>query len=678
MMLKNKNRNKKQLVLLIASPTLVVLALVGLLLNGSQNSSALSGSQFKAGHIISDSRFFNHSNMSAAQIQNFLNAKVPKCDTWGEKPYAGTTRAKYAASRGVSTPFKCLKNYKKNTPVRAGESGICDHLTAKSDRTAARIIKDVSKACGVSPKVLIVLLQKEQSLITDDWPWPIQYRSATGYGCPDTAPCDSEYYGFFNQVYNAARIYKVYAHTNGPNYRKNQNNFIYWHPNTSCGGSTVFIQNQATAGLYNYTPYRPNKAALNNLYGTGNSCSSYGNRNFWRMYTDWFGSTTLQWGADITEVSFYNDSDRTDSLGSISSLTSGRTVYVTIKAKNTGRGTWHNTFVRLGTVNPANRKSEFKDDSWLSHNRPAVLEESAVSPSGTGTFKFSMTAPGIDKFYGERFRIVADGKNQGWMGDDPKRQFNITVSNPYNGLITKVRKYRNSGLTQPTDTKALIQDQKAYIKVKAKNTGQNTWSGAVNTRIATVNPHSSSPFSSDNWREHNRPAYLSESSVAPGQTGTFIFEVDAPSTNGTYTQPFQLVSDGQSSGWMPSASFTLKSKIVESPMSNMFSVHRLYPGQQLTPHHGSKYKAVLQGDGNFVVYSNGKPLWHSHTNNSSVSQLVLQSDGNLVLYRKGGKVLWHTHTARKGKAVMKMQSDGNLVIYNGSGKPIWHTATHNK
>jgi hypothetical protein len=129
---------------------------------------------------------------------------------------------------------------------------------------------------------------------------------------------------------------------------------------------------------------------------------------------------------------------------------------------------------------------------------------------------------------------------------------------------------------------------------------------------------------------------------------------------------------------MPSASFTLKSKIVESPMSNMFSVHRLYPGQQLTPHHGSKYKAVLQGDGNFVVYSNGKPLWHSHTNNSSVSQLVLQSDGNLVLYRKGGKVLWHTHTARKGKAVMKMQSDGNLVIYNGSGKPIWHTATHNK
>ncbi len=31
---------------------------------------------------------------------------------------------------------------------------------------------------------------------------------------------------------------------------------------------------------------------MNNLYGTGDGCSAYGNRNFWRMYTDWFGSTT--------------------------------------------------------------------------------------------------------------------------------------------------------------------------------------------------------------------------------------------------------------------------------------------------------------------------------------------------------------------------------------------------
>ena len=37
-------------------------------------------------------------------------------------------------------------------------------------------------------------------------------------------------------------------------------------------------------------PYRPNAAALANLYGTGDACSAYGNRNFWRYFNDWFGN----------------------------------------------------------------------------------------------------------------------------------------------------------------------------------------------------------------------------------------------------------------------------------------------------------------------------------------------------------------------------------------------------
>lgn len=262
-----------------------------------KDASALSGSQFKAGRIIDDAVFFNGNAMTASQIQTFLNVKVPVCDTNGTQPYGGTTRKAYAASKGVSTPFICLKDYRMNTPSKAGESGLCSALTAKSNRTAAQIIDDVSRACGVSQKALIVLLQKEQSLITDDWPWPIQYNTATGYGCPDSGPnnsanCNSQYYGFFNQVYLAARQFKRYAaDPTFFNHRPFANNFVRYNPNSGCGGSTVYIENQATAGLYNYTPYQPNSAALNNLYGTGNSCSAYGNRNFWRMFNDWFGTT---------------------------------------------------------------------------------------------------------------------------------------------------------------------------------------------------------------------------------------------------------------------------------------------------------------------------------------------------------------------------------------------------
>jgi hypothetical protein len=69
------------------------------------------------------------------------------------------------------------------------------------------------------------------------------------------------------------------------------NNYIQYNPSSSCGGSTVNIQNRATQALYNYTPYQPNQGALNAGWGTA-SCGSYGNRNFYLYFVKWFGSTT--------------------------------------------------------------------------------------------------------------------------------------------------------------------------------------------------------------------------------------------------------------------------------------------------------------------------------------------------------------------------------------------------
>jgi hypothetical protein len=233
-------------------------------------AKSLSGSDFQPGNIIGDSIFFNSYAMTLGQIQNFLNSKVPVCNTG----------------------YTCLKDYRQDTPSRPGEDRLCSNYTGGNNMSAAEIIFSVSLACGINPQSILVLLQKEQSLVTDTWPEAIQYRSATGFGCPDTAPCDAEYYGFFNQVYNAARIYKKYARdADQYNYRAGRNNNILFHPNSACGYSTVYIHNQATAGLYNYTPYQPNAAALANLYGTGDGCSAYGNRNFWRMFNDWFGNT---------------------------------------------------------------------------------------------------------------------------------------------------------------------------------------------------------------------------------------------------------------------------------------------------------------------------------------------------------------------------------------------------
>lgn len=254
-------------------------------------AKALSGSSFQAGKIMDDGVFFNGRGMDTGTIQNFLNSKVPSCDTNGTKPYGGSTRAVYGTSQGYPPPYTCLKDYSQATTSLSSEPALCNGFSGGT-KTAAQIINEVAISCGINPKVILVLLQKEQSLVTDDWPWSKQYSAATGYACPDTAACDPQYAGFFKQVYYGARQFKRYARDATLfRYRAGRDNYIQYHPNTACGGTNVFIQNQATAGLYNYTPYQPNQAALNNLYGTGDGCSAYGNRNFWRMFIDWFGST---------------------------------------------------------------------------------------------------------------------------------------------------------------------------------------------------------------------------------------------------------------------------------------------------------------------------------------------------------------------------------------------------
>ncbi len=257
-------------------------------------ASALSGSDFNPARIIDDGVFFNANTMNPGDIQNFLNAKVPVCDTNGTQPISSgssQTRAQWAAATGKpAPPYTCLKNYIQTIPSVAADA-YCNGIGGGT-KSAADIIFNVAQACGINPQVLIVLLQKEQALVTDDWPWPVEYQSATGYGCPDTSACDAQYYGFFNQLYNAGHQYKRYiAQPLQFTYAVGRTSFIAYQANApSCGGTNITIQTQATAALYNYTPYQPNQAALNNLYSSGDPCSAYGNRNFWRLFNDWFGS----------------------------------------------------------------------------------------------------------------------------------------------------------------------------------------------------------------------------------------------------------------------------------------------------------------------------------------------------------------------------------------------------
>lgn len=526
---------RKNIILFIA---ILILSLTGFSLLSSGRIYALSGSDFSAGRIIDDSIFFNANSMNTTDIQNFLNAKVPSCDTWGNQIYSGgTTRAVYGASKGNPAPYSCLKDYRQTTTTKTPDAYCAGHTSG--NKSSAQIIYEVSQSCGISPKVLLVLLQKEQSLVTDDWPWNIQYRSATGYGCPDTAPCDAEYYGFFNQVYAAARVYKYYAaNPTQFNYRAGRNNYILYNPNTACGGSNVYIQNQATAGLYVYTPYQPNASALNNLYGSGDACGAYGNRNFWRMYNDWFGNTVG------------NGYEFVDAVNPTPQINPNDVVNARIRIRNTSGTTWYGDgnvpagqhAFRLATFGYENTPyGNPSDPAWLGTRNQIRMQESSVPYGGVATFNFTFRAPlQYINNYWTRFVPVYDGANfLPYIGlsfttftPTPIYSYSVTGSTGIHGNSPP-------GFTTPA----------SYT---IKNTGNVVWfndaskpAGTYALRLLTTNPfYRNSPFyDSSSWLAQNQIG-LSDARTSPGMTTTVPFTLKYPTTPGVYQEGFGLVLDG--------------------------------------------------------------------------------------------------------------------------------------
>ena len=246
-------------------------------------SSAASLNNFNPGNIISDAVMGNYNSMTKEAIQQFLTKKNP-CNNTNVTQYQNLKKQyPHLDWHFENGHFVCLS-----------EERFGDGNTIGQGQTAAEIIYQAAQDYRINPQVLLVLLEKEQSLVTDTYPNTKQYRSATGYGCPDTAACDSKYYGFKNQVRQAAALFRnVLDHGYSAYPEKTKGVYVSYNPSSACGRSEVYIENRATAALYRYTPYQPNAAALRAGYGSGDGCSAYGNRNFYLYFTNWFGSTQI-------------------------------------------------------------------------------------------------------------------------------------------------------------------------------------------------------------------------------------------------------------------------------------------------------------------------------------------------------------------------------------------------
>jgi len=534
---------------------LFVLVAGATFLLSNQKSLAVSASDWKPGRIIDDVVFQNKQAMTVQQIQQFLDSKVPTCDRWGTLPMwsGGPTRAQWSADNGRDlAPYTCLKEYVENPSTKAN-NGADPTISVPGGLSAAQLIYNASQVQNINPQVYLVLLQKEQSLVTDDWPYAKQFERATGNNCPDTAPCDPAYAWLSTQVNNAGAQFNYYVtHFNQYNYAPGWNNILY-NPNTACGRQSVYIENAFTAALYIYTPYVPNQAALNNMYGTGDGCSAYGNRNFWRLFNDWFGSSLApNYSWTMTEQYAYTDQTKTVPAN-LTTLLPGQRVYVGFKAKNTGNTTWSNTGsnpTRVGMTRPYDRNSEFFDSSWLGQNRPTTLKESQVSSGEIGTFEYWMTAPSSPGVRLEYFSLLTEGV--AWFNDPALNFYTKTVVPVYTWQLAGQYAFNDQTLTIPKSLVNLEPGERVYMGVQALNTGNTTWTrdGANPVHIGISNPYDRySPYFDSTWIGQNRPGRLKEQSVSPGQIGTFEFWMTAPySKSGVILEYLNLVVEGRT--WM--------------------------------------------------------------------------------------------------------------------------------
>ncbi len=296
----------------IAAALIFVAVFFGLAIYNTPGSNAVKATDFQAGRIIDDEIFYNKDTMTVAEIQAFLDSHTPTCDVWGEKTLgaaryhswgtapASMKRADYAKwrrevggdSRYHDPPYVCVNLYYENPTTH--ETNFDTNFEVKEGMlSAAEIIYQAAQKYNINPQVLLVMLKKESYAWGDDWPIKWGYNTIMGYGCPDTAPCNEKYYGFYNQIMMAAwqlNYYKDHIYSYG--YIPFASNNIYYSPDYSCGTKSVYLENIATTSLYIYTPYTPNDAALRNYPGTA-TCGSYGNRNFFMYFNEWFGTTLI-------------------------------------------------------------------------------------------------------------------------------------------------------------------------------------------------------------------------------------------------------------------------------------------------------------------------------------------------------------------------------------------------
>ncbi|MBU4217068.1 hypothetical protein L6270_04535 [Candidatus Parcubacteria bacterium] len=211
---------------------------------------------FNPNNIITDQEILDSSSMSLEDIRNFLNDKGGYISKNLFKDYSGK----------LMTTAEIIYNAANNFD--------CDDAKDLSANPSVTEKQVKCRPVTINPKFLMVLLQKEQSLITDTSPTQRQLDFACGYGCPDGVACNNRWTGIGKQINSASLQFYDYV-KNPQNYGYKAGNTYTFRNSSGHADSVVTIENNATAGLYNYTPH-----VYNGNFNFFNLWMKYFSRNY--------------------------------------------------------------------------------------------------------------------------------------------------------------------------------------------------------------------------------------------------------------------------------------------------------------------------------------------------------------------------------------------------------------
>lgn len=84
-----------------------------------------------------------------------------------------------------------------------------------------------------------------------------------------------------------------------------------------------------------------------------------------------------------------------------------------------------------------------------------------------------------------------------------------------------------------------------------------------------------------------------------------------------------------------------------------------------------QYRLSYQTDGNLVIYGPGGDEWASNTAGTTPNRAVMQGDGNFVIYDPDGNDLWSTGTQGNPGAYAVVLESGNFTILSPEGWVLW-------